>query len=275
MKFAVVDSGSSRARFAIYKNNNIEIIETKGINPSYMDERKILEIIKEIKPYVKGISAIYYYSAGCSSLEKASELQRILTNFLDVSTYVFHDILGTARALFNNTPGIACIIGTGSNSAYYNGKDVIEELIPGGYLIGDEGGATHLAKLFIKYLIYNKLPPFIQYAFCQKFSLTPHQVISNCYGNEPVSFLSNIAKFIIDIKEDSFIQSHIIVPSLSEFIKFRVIPLYEKYHVPVGFSGSVAYLLKEFLQPILHPIPISSVKKEIITDLINFHKENF
>lgn len=159
----VADSGSTNTDWVIIKNNQIHSsFATRGFNPYFTTSQKLYNSLKKELPKdlnSKEVEHIYFYGSGCST----AEMQELILNglkliFTHSKIEVNHDLLGAARALFKNDPGIAIILGTGANTCLYDGNKIIQNIPSLGYILGDEGGGDYLGKLFITELLYDHLP---------------------------------------------------------------------------------------------------------------------
>ena len=149
--FLIADGGSTKTDWSIVSGNQeIDRIKTRGINPFFQTEEDIsAEIRDNLVPKIKkygSIEAVYFYGAGCAFPEKNEILRWSITHYLPVPVEVGSDLLAAARALCGNSPGIACILGTGSNSCLYDGKDIIKNISPLGFILGDEGSGAVLGR---------------------------------------------------------------------------------------------------------------------------------
>ena len=159
----IADSGATKSDWVLINNNGEHTsFQMVGLNPYYVDTKEIVNIIsKELIPFIenKEVKEVFFYGAGCSSVYKCLTVEdALITLFKNAEITIESDLLGTARALFGENEGIACIMGTGSNSCFYDGDKIVENVMSLGYFFGDEGSGAHMGKLFIKdYLLGNLL----------------------------------------------------------------------------------------------------------------------
>jgi len=273
--FLVIDAGASRTRLA-YINEKIHVIEVGGINPEYHTANYITSILvsaREKIPFVP--HEVYYYGAGLSANYQKNKIKRIIKNVFSRASFigVYHDILGTARAIFGHGRGIACILGTGSNSAYYTGTRIREDFIPGGWILGDEGASSSISRSFLKLVLYHRVPTPILNKFFKTFGRDIHKIVSRTHS-ETIAFLSRVGKFIIENRDDEYIRFEVVYPQLREFVEWRLLPLWLRYKVPVGFSGSIAFFFSDLIYMLVGDIPIAKIIQDPIYELCKYHTEN-
>ncbi len=159
----LADSGSTKTDWWLTENGKVvREIKTVGFNPYYVTSEKMAEVLKKDffgKLDPQKTEKVYFYGAGCSSPSKKAVIEKGLRMiFGEAHIEADHDMLAAARALFGNNKGIACILGTGSNSCLYDGKDIAESLFSLGYMFGDEGSGAHLGKTYIAKHLKNRIP---------------------------------------------------------------------------------------------------------------------
>ena len=273
----IADSGATKTdwRF-IDKNGKIHSFSTAGFSPVFWTSNEIAkEILKHIKLEIRNSKPeIFYYGTGCSSPKRNKVIATALKKAFPKSKAVInHDILASARALLGNKKGIACILGTGSNSCYYDGKKITE--IKGGltYILGDEGSGAHIGKEFIKAYLNEELPAHLHKTFQSKYRLTKDKIFDAVYDQKfPNRFLASFAKFVQEHIEEPFLQS-LVRNSFTEFFD-RTICKYEDFkYVPVGFVGSVAENFKTILYSVAKEkeVSISKIIQSPIDELVKYH----
>ena len=182
----IADSGSTKTDWCIVFNGTlIKRIGTKGINPFFQSEEEIQqELTASLLPQLPEgtINSVYFYGAGCTP-EKAPVLRRAIADSLPVigNIKANSDMLAAARGLCGHEAGIACILGTGSNSCFYNGEEIISNISPLGFILGDEGSGAVLGKLLVGDVLKNQLPSTIKEAFLKQFDLTVPEIIDLVY----------------------------------------------------------------------------------------------
>ncbi len=252
----IADSGSTKTewRIAGAKNDN-GFYFSSGINPYFQNSGQILAILKEEIPELEGMSfnKVFFYGTGCNSESKEKVISDALNEFLNAEEiFVGSDLLGAARALCNHNPGIACIIGTGSNSCYYDGEKIVSNVAPLGYILGDEGGAAVLGRKLVSSVLKNQISPTVISRFYETYHITRNEILENVYTKPfPNRYLGNFARFIYDNIALPELQE-IVMTSFDEFIKRNIMQYPESAKYPVHFTGSVAFYFKTYLEDLLH-----------------------
>lgn len=275
----IADGGSTKADWSIVENGEIkERVITKGINPFFQSEEEIVTEIKTaLIPQISTtlFDAVYFYGAGCI-FEKIDIVKRAIEQNIQVQGVieVNSDMLGAARGLCLHNSGIACILGTGSNSCLYNGKDIDANVSPLGFILGDEGSGAVLGKLFVSDLLKNQLTPGLKEKFLEHFSLVPGDIIDRVYRKPfPNRFLATFAPFISENMQDPSVHA-LVLNGFKAFLKRNVMQ-YEKYNeVPVHFVGSVAFYFKEILQEAMKEMDITmgNITQSPMEGLVSYHK---
>ncbi len=273
----IADMGSTKTDWSFADGSTvIKNIETRGFNPYFYSTEQIIKILNEDFEghNLSGLDHVYFYGAGCSNEEKCKTVEdAIKVHFPNSVIEVDHDLLASARALCGDTPGIACILGTGSNTCMYDGTYVIANNPSLGFLLGDEGSGSHMGKELIKCYYYNELPKEISQKLERTFDISKDMLLDDIYSHQsPNTYLASFAKFLIENKENNVIKQ-IIVDSFDEFFR-RHIHKYDSYQkIPVNFIGSIAYYFKDVLQEVSkkHGATIGLVVKTPVGKLIDFH----
>lgn len=277
----IADSGASKSDWVLMDNSGEQIgFQLAGLNPYYLSTADTLNIIsKELIPFIesKKVDQLYFYGAGCSSVYKCMMLEEAFQKlFKNASIQIESDLLGAARALLGHEEGIACILGTGSNSCYYDGTKIVENVVSLGYFFGDEGSGAHMGKIFIKDYLLGNLPENIHAAFKKEYNYTRDNILDAVYNLPfPNRFLASFSEFYADHVSKKYIFD-LICNSFREFITNQL----EKYarvrEVPVSFTGSVAYFFEPLLRQVSHEfgLNIDKIKRSPIHALAEFHKQS-
>jgi N-acetylglucosamine kinase-like BadF-type ATPase len=275
----VVDSGSTKADWKMISGSGIQSITTMGFNPVFHSEEVIFdELQKSLVPEVATEKAekVFYYGAGCWDARLKGTVQKALDRvFEHADIEVHHDLLGAARATCGHDPGISCIIGTGSNSCLYDGKDVIDNVTNLGYLLGDEGSGTHLGKRLIRAFFYREMPKKLHDELEESLKGGKQSILDNVYSGEPPNvYLASFTKFMGDHQDHPFIQ-RILFDSFEQFIDRHVRKYKNHMSLPVHFIGSVAYYFKQTLSVILdaRDMQMGNFIQKPIDELVRFHTE--
>lgn len=279
--FLIADSGSTKAHWALVVNKKLEKqVITKGFNPYFVSTEDICTLLeKELLPFIpkEGIKNVYFYGAGCSSEAKNAIVESALKKTIQTATiFVDHDLLGAARALFNSHEGIACILGTGSNSCYYDGKDIKENIFSLGYFFGDEGGGVHLGKTLMRYYLKNELPSDLRNAFQKRYSFTTEQILDSIYNKpNPNRFLATFSEFCSEHKTHAFVID-LIKKCFREFFVYQVTQYSNYKKVNTSYVGSVGHVYKDLLVEVAKEfdVKVKDVVRSPMDGLVDYHIKN-
>ena len=274
----VADGGSTKADWRIVFNGNTQISSsTIGFNPFFYTSEAIEKELKRdfVKEFpVEKATKVYFYGAGCSDAYRCSILEQGLQPiFPNAKVFIDHDLMAAARATCEGKPGVACILGTGSNSCSYDGKEIVDHIINLGHLLGDEGSGSYLGKMLVRGYFYREFPEDIKNKFEESYSLGKRELINKIYDyNTANVFLASFAKFFSDNKDNIYIQQ-LVNKGFSEFID-RHVRKYKDHNVlPIHFVGSIAYHFKDILNLVLkeRDLTLGNVIKKPINNLVDYH----
>ncbi|HOV71408.1 MAG TPA: ATPase [Dysgonamonadaceae bacterium] len=247
----IADSGATKTDWCVAKNGEILFRFTgKGISPVYQSEDEITEEIqKNVYPLLKNrpIDAVYFYGSGCIP-EKTAVVRNAIYQSLPVETIeVYSDLVGAAHALCGHEAGIACILGTGSNSCEWDGKTIVKHIPPLGFILGDEGSGAVLGKLLLSDALKNRLSPGLKEKLLEQYGLTQGIIIDRVYKQPfPSRFLASFSPFILENIEDPTIR-RIVNTNFSDFLE-RNIMQYHYRENKVNFVGSIAFHYADYLK---------------------------
>ena len=275
----IADCGSTKIDWCVVNDGKVvEQIFTSGINALLMTEEQIRETLAaELAEKVKGyaIESVYYYGAGCLFDDICANVRRAIAhNVPTAKTIEVHsDLLPAARALRGQNEGIACILGTGSNSCYYNGKEIVDNVSPLGYILGDEGSGAVLGKLLVGDVLKNQLPKELCEKFLAEYDLDRQKIIEGVYKKPAANrFLASLSPFLIKNIEEPAIHRLVLNAFKSFFV--RNIENYSNYKsMPVSFVGSVAFYYKDVLAEAAKAldITIGTIIKSPMEGLVKYH----
>jgi len=276
----IADSGTTKTDWALVNPfTETKIFTTEGFNPYYMSSANIGEIIiKELVPLFdeNSITDIYYYGSGCSTQNKRMIIDNALEDvFSNARITVEHDLLGAARGLFKNREGIACILGTGSNSCHCRNGAIVNNIPSIGYIYGDEGSGTFLGKQLIKSYLRHELPAELMSVFEIQYGLSLEQILDATYNKEkPMQFMSSFVRFIAGNIDHGFIKN-LVNNSFEDFFTHQLTKYPGFNDLPIGFTGSVAYIFKPVLEEVLfkHGLKAELIMQRPIEGLIDYHKQ--
>ena len=273
----IADSGSTKTDWCIVFNGTlIKRIGTKGINPFFQSEEEIQqELTASLLPQLPEgtINSVYFYGAGCTP-EKAPVLRRAIADSLPVigNIKANSDMLAAARGLCGHEPGIACIMGTGSNSCYYDGKHIGANVSPLGFILGDEGSGACLGKLLVGDILKNQMTPKLKEKFLKQFNLEPADIIDRVYRKPfPNRFLASLSPFLAQNLDEPCVRT-LVLNSFKAFLKRNVMQ-YDYQHSKVHFIGSVAFHYKEVLTEAAQEmgVQIGTILQSPMEGLISYH----
>jgi len=274
----IADSGSTKTSWILTDGRSIiNQISTIGFNPNYYKDNDFENIIKnELLPFLVDIkiSNIYFYGSGCSTSTNCTIIKNILSRiFINATIDIRHDLFGAAVALLNNKKGIACILGTGSNSCSWDGEQIIENVPSVGYLLGDEGSGIHIGKKILKGVLENKAPNSIIDNFYNHYNTNFDETITNLYNlPKPNQYISAISIFAKNNIQNDWVRS-MVKQSFVDFIKNQVVQYHNYSKLKVSFTGSIAYYFSEILTESCaeNNIIIGDIMKDPILGLYNYH----
>lgn len=274
----IADSGSTKTQWCLLTGNKKKMISTQGISPYFLNDETLGKILSDELLLQTGkieIDEIFYYGTGCSNLVNISLVKRGLKKIYPTAAIkVDHDLLGAAKALCGDEKGIACILGTGSNSCYYNGKKVVKNSPGLGFILGDEGSGTYLGKKVLQYYLYNTFDAELMDKFKTKYPQTNSEILDNVYKTAlPNRYLAGFVTFLIE-NRGHFMIENIIEDSINDFFFNHVYKYRESWTMPINFVGSVAYGFKDVLAEMCkdYELKLGKVIKSPMDGLIKYHK---
>lgn len=275
----IVDSGSTKGDWAIIDTKGKELLRTKtiGLNPYFITSEDVVREIYKNSDLIKIISEVthvFFYGAGCSSPEYNKIIKKGLDKvFLKSNNFVEHDLLAAAYVCYRGHPIIVCILGTGSNSCYFDGEKLREETPSLSFILGDEGSGSNFGKRIIRAHFLKKMPDRLFKAFAEQYNLTRLEVDKKVYNNPFANaYLASFSPFVVDNKHDPFIQK-MIYDSLNEFIINQILVYPEARSVQLSFIGSIAHYYEDILNAVAseYHLKIGEIVKDPIANLVNYH----
>ncbi len=275
----IADSGSTKTQWCLLQGNKKKMITTQGISPYFMNDEALATILtKELLPKTGtvDIDEIFYYGTGCSNDTNVALIKRSLKKvYKTAKVSVAHDLLGAAKALCGDEKGIACILGTGSNSCYYNGKKIVKNSPGLGYILGDEGSGTHLGKKVLQHYLYKTFDAELMDKFEAKYPHDVDDMLDNVYKKPlPNRFLSSFVLFLIENRGHYMIEN-IIEDSINDFFFNHIYKYRESWTLPINFVGSVAFGFKDVLKQMCsdYELKLGTVIKSPMDGLVKYHRK--
>ena len=276
----IADSGSTKAEWCLLDDKKRKTIYTQGMSPYFLDTEQIQQILAiELKSKLKNVEPdeVYYYGTGCANPENVKSVKQALKKIFTKATIsVDHDLMGAAKALCGSEKGVACILGTGSNSCYYNGKKIIKNSPGLGYILGDEGSGAYLGKKVVQYYLYNTFDPDLMDRFNAKYNTTNVEILDAVYKHPlPNRFLAGFVPFLIE-NRGHFMIENIIEDGFNDFFFNHIYKYRESWIMPIHFIGSVAFGFKDVLKDMCnaYELELGRVLKKPMDGLVKYHREN-
>ncbi len=274
----IADSGATKTEWCLMNGRKKTIFITQGMSPYFISaEQMQIILMQELLPQIKKIEVdeIYYYGTGCSNPGNAKVVKKVFENiFRDSKIEVTHDLMAAAKALCGNEKGIACILGSGSNSCYYNGKKIVKNSPGLGYILGDEGSGAYLGKKVIQYYLYNTFDEDLRSRFDAKFVTNSTEILNGVYKQPlPNRYLASFAIFLAENRGHYMIEN-IIEDGLNDFFFNHVYKYKESWTLPINFVGSIADGFKDVIADLCksYQLHLGRIIKNPMEGLIHYHK---
>lgn len=277
--YLIADSGSTKTDWCLCNQGTVlQNIQTQGINPYHQSEEAIETVLREeLLPQLslqKGTRlSITFYGSGCANDTASNRIKEALTKVLDTKDVTIHsDLLGAARALCGHQEGIACVLGTGSNSCLYNGKEIIANTPPLGYILGDEGSSAVLGRHLVGNCLKNQLPEALRDEFLTEYELTQEIILEKVY-RQPLAnrFLASLTPFLSKHREVPEIHQ-LLVDSFTDFF-VRNVKQYRRPWLPIHFVGSIANVFSAELKEAAESLgmELGTIMRSPMEGLIKYH----
>ena len=278
----IADGGSTKADWIALDNNKNEVfrVRTLGLNPAVVPEDELLNRIVNMFQLINvknDVKEIHFYGAGCGTPQPVAILKQVLESiFVNAEIHIAEDLLAAVYASLGKNPGIVCILGTGSNSCYFDGEKMESNVVSLGYTLMDEASGNFFGKRLIRDYFYKTMPENIAKSLEEQYDMDPDHIKFNLYRKpNPNMYLASFAKFMFEFKDDKYIKS-LIRAGLQRFFRFRVLPYHPNEITEIYFIGSIAFYFREILEGIasINGLKIAGVIQRPIDNLIEFHRNN-
>lgn len=274
----IADSGSTKTTWALLEKGELKTtIHTPGLNPYFHTSETIEATLRaDLAPYLSCdfIQEIHFYGAGCSTENNNNMLKEAMKIFFrKADIFIYHDILGAARALFGTKTGIACILGTGCNSCYFDGNEVESRVSSLGYLFGDEGAGSYLGRTFMEKYLKNKLPADIRAEFNSIYKFSLEDILNAIYNRPfPNRWLASFSEFLAPRQNHPFVNE-LVRSSFKAFFEEQVYKYLNYQNTPVSFVGSIAFFYKKILLETAKEagIRVDTILRSPLEGLIAYH----
>lgn len=277
----IADSGSTKIEWCVLDNGKVvKQVLTEGINAVLLTEEEIaLTIGQQLVPHVAGlpIDEIYYYGAGCLFESICNNVRNALAGNIPSARKIVveSDMLAAARAVCGDDPGIVCILGTGSNSCYYDGNNIVDNVPSLGYILGDEGSGAVLGKMLVGDALKRQMPQQLVDKFMAQYGLTPQLIIENVYRKPGANrFLASLSPFLAENIEEPSVHRLVLNAFKAFFV--RNVENYNGYKdTPVHFVGSIAVCYREVIEEAAKAlyINIGKIVKSPMEGLVEYHSK--
>lgn len=275
----IADSGSTKTTWCLISEDRQTVLHTPGISPYFLSREQILaslktEVIPGLGLPVSAIREIHYYGTGLGDAANRQLLQGILETLFPGSTvFTSDDLQGAARALCGREKGIACILGTGSNSCYYDGGKVASNNPGLGFILGDEGSGAFLGKKVIQYYLYHTFDQELCEAFDLQYQTNKSEILDKVYRQPvPNRYLASFAHFL-DEHRGHFMVENILEDGLNEFFFTHIVKYPECWEYPIHFTGGVAWAFRDVIHSLCmaYELQQGRILKAPIEGLAAFH----
>lgn len=275
----VADSGSTKTNW-IALNNKGETyfkIDTKGLNPAVFPKETLYDRIiskNELNEIRNKVEKIYFYGAGCGTKTATNYLIEVFEEvFKNADIEIYEDTIAAVKSLQTNTPGIVCILGTGSNCSYFDGKETHQKVVSLGYIIMDDASGNYYGKQLIKDYYFDKMPADFAKIFASKYDLSADDIKENLYKKEnPNTYLAQIGRFLIENKTSDYAQK-VIKIGLRAFVENQILQFEESKTIPIYFVGSIAHFLHDEIVEVLneYDLKLGKIVRHPIITLAQHH----
>ncbi len=276
--YLIADSGATNCQWTLVQNKKRQSVRTIGISPYFLSTESMIEILqkafaKKIKS--EQIEAVYFYGTGLSNPSNVTSLKKALKAVfpkakLDIQT----DLVAASRATCQQQKGIACIIGTGSNTGFYNGKKITKNSPGLGYVLGDEGSGAYLGKKVLQYFLYQTFDEELMLSFQKKYNLNKSDILNKIYREPlPNRYLASFATFLSEHRGHYMIEN-IIEDGINDFFYTHLNKLNESWLHPIHFVGSVAFAFKDVIKQLalVYEMELGTIIKSPMQGLIEYHQ---
>lgn len=268
------DSGSTKTQWLSEQN---ELIETSGINPQFHTTQSIFNVLQKseaLNAIKEKISQVFFYGAGCSSIARNTVVANALSQFFThAKILVEHDLKAAVYATYSGVPCISCIIGTGSNACFFDGKDIYQNTPSLGYILGDEGSGSWFGRALLKQYLYGLLPEKTHQLLRDKYQVEKEKVFHKIYQEPHANvYLASFAK-VLSESEDKVFVNGLVNQGFASFFRYHILSYPNYKEVPVNFVGSLAFHFKNELEKVAQSFgaTLGNINKAPIHHLLKFH----
>lgn len=275
----IADSGATKAEWCLLDGKKKKTVFTQGISPYFLNTTQISEILRqELLPSLKKVKVdeVYYYGTGCINPNNNRIVKESIRRVLEDAKVVevTHDVMAAARALYGDEKGVACILGTGSSSCFYNGKKIAVNRPGLGYVLGDEGSGAYLGKKVLQYFMYQTFDEELMGRFQVKYNLDNTAILEHVY-KKPLAnrYLASFTPFLSE-NRGHFMVENIIEDGLNDFFFHHICKFRESWTLPVSFVGGIAYYFQDVVKELCrtYEIKLGRILKNPMEGLVTYHR---
>ena len=278
MNILIADSGSTKCEWCLVQGSKKKRVDTQGISPYFLDSAGIGRVLSaELLPVLgkMAVDEIYYYGTGCKDPNNRKVVQKALHGaFPGAKAHVTHDLMGAALALCGSTKGISCILGTGSNSCYFDGRKIVKNSPGLGFILGDEGSGAYLGKKVIQYYLYNTFDEELRYKFDARYATNSKEILESVYRKPlPNRYLAAYTLFLVENRGHYMIEN-IIEDGLNDFFFNHLCKYRESWKLPIHFVGGVAYGFRDVVKELcgVYEFELGTILSKPMDGLIKYHQ---
>ena len=278
----IADGGSTKCDWVLLDEKGEVTLRTRteGLNPAVFPKEELLKRIQlntDLEKIAPTIDAVDFYGAGCGTSTPSKVLKSVIQKIFTKAEVTINEDMFAAVYAVTSQPGIVCILGTGSNSCYFDGKEIHSATASLGYILMDEASGNYFGKRLIRDYYYNKMPSELVVKFEERFDLDADNIKMNLYKkSNPNTYLASFAEFIFTSEEVNGYFYKLISEGVSKFIEYRILCYKEAQQVPIHFVGSIAHFSEEIIRDCLKPyhLELGSIVRRPIDGLIDYYKNN-
>ena len=277
----IADGGSTKADWIALDEHKEEAfrVRTLGLNPAVVSEEELHNRIINMFQLIQvknEVTNIYFYGAGCGTPHAQKILHDVMKNiFVNAEVVVKEDMLAAVYAATGKEPAMVAILGTGSNSCYYDGEEMHMKVASLGYVLMDEASGNYFGKRLIRDYYYGLMPKHIVEKFEKDYNLDPDVLKRNIYREpNPNMYLASFAKFMFDFKDEKYVR-RLMKRGFEKFFRYRILPYELGPETPIYFIGSIAHYFREILDAVAEKngLKITGVIQRPIDNLIDYHRK--
>jgi len=276
----IADGGSTKCDWIVLNKKGERVFETRteGLNPAVFEESTLksrLYANEDLKSNKDSIKRVHFYGAGCGTPEPTKILEDLLKDYFPQAEILVKEDMVAAVFAATTEPGIVCILGTGSNSCYYDGENIHMEVESLGYVLMDEASGNYFGKRLLRDYYYKRMPNTIAREFEKRYDLDADVIKQNIYRNDnPNTYLANFAQFIFTSEERNGYFYLLITEGIKKFVENRVMCFPEAQNVPIHFIGSIAHFSQDIIRDALLPyhLTMGNIVRRPIEGIIEYYK---